>query len=383
MLNGNKIVAIIPLRLGSQRCKDKNLRLLNNKILPLYMLEAAKASNIFDEIYINSSSDFFEYFAKQNDVRFFKRKQELSDAKITHEQFVYDFCKEISSDFVVMLHSTSPFIKPETIRKSVETMIENKYDTLMSCKEEQEMVMYKSKAVNFSIEEPFYQSQKLEPIREICWPVTAWKTKELIKAYENKKSSTFIGNIGFFQISKLESVDIHSEEDFLFAEMLAKSLNTKEKYIPQYYNEVHSESDVPSILKKDGVHTNDLHDCNKLITNSDTIRNIFGNMHSWSKRVVNTENNSATLIQQMPGEGNRRHYHPEWNEWWFIVDGEWEWEVEGVKHLIKKNDIVFIPKGKIHKITAVGSKPAIRLAVSREDVPHIYPDGDHSNARKD
>ena len=35
-------------------------------------------------------------------------------------------------------------------------------------------------------------------------------------------------------------------------------------------------------------------------------------------------------------------------------------------------DIVLIEKGKRHKITAVGTKPAIRLAVSRADVDHVY-----------
>ena len=24
-----------------------------------------------------------------------------------------------------------------------------------------------------------------------------------------------------------------------------------------------------------------------------------------------------------------RHYHPDWNEWWYIYEGEWEWEIEG------------------------------------------------------
>ena len=45
---------------------------------------------------------------------------------------------------------------------------------------------------------------------------------------------------------------------------------------------------------------------------------------------------------------------------------------------IKKDDIVFIGKGIPHRIQAVGNKPAIRLAVSREDVAHVYPDGDSS-----
>ena len=81
----------------------------------------------------------------------------------------------------------------------------------------------------------------------------------------------------------------------------------------------------------------------------------------------------------MPGEGNRRHYHPDWNEWWYIVEGEWEWEIDGDVSIVKKDDFVFIPKGVIHKITACGDKQATRLAISRDDVVHTYPDGEHSN----
>ena len=33
---------------------------------------------------------------------------------------------------------------------------------------------------------------------------------------------------------------------------------------------------------------------------------------------------------------------------------------------------MFIEKNKKHKITAAGQESAIRLAVSRADVPHIY-----------
>ena len=132
------------------------------------------------------------------------------------------------------------------------------------------------------------------------------------------------------------------------------------------------EVDVPKILKKDGVIKNNFENENLPLNNIDKIIENQDNSVSWSYRVVNTENNSATVISQLPGEGNRRHYHPNWNEWWFIIQGEWLWEIEGKEILVKKGDIVFIEKNKVHKILAVGNKPAIRLAVSRADVPHIY-----------
>jgi mannose-6-phosphate isomerase-like protein (cupin superfamily) len=134
----------------------------------------------------------------------------------------------------------------------------------------------------------------------------------------------------------------------------------------------HVETDVPSILKIDGVIINNLNDANKEVVNTDLIISSNDSSISWSHRVVNSDSNSATIISQLPGEGNRRHYHPNWNEWWYILEGEWIWEIEGRELTIKKGDIVFIEKGKVHKITAGGNKPAIRLAVSREDVPHIY-----------
>jgi quercetin dioxygenase-like cupin family protein len=132
------------------------------------------------------------------------------------------------------------------------------------------------------------------------------------------------------------------------------------------------ETDVPSILKSDGVINNNLMDANKEVVNVGSIIESHDSSVSWSHRVVNSDSNSATIISQLPGEGNRRHYHPNWNEWWYILEGEWIWEIEGKEFTIKKGDVVFIEKGKVHKITAGGDKPAIRLAVSREDVPHIY-----------
>ena len=140
----------------------------------------------------------------------------------------------------------------------------------------------------------------------------------------------------------------------------------------------HSEVTVKEILKKDGVENIELEKYNKSIVGIKDIideKNKIG--ESWSHCVVNSESNSATLICQYYGEGNRRHYHSDWNEWWYIIMGEWEFEIEGELFLVKQNDLVFIPKNKWHKIKAISKDgPSIRLAVSRYDVAHIYKDED-------
>ena len=81
------------------------------------------------------------------------------------------------------------------------------------------------------------------------------------------------------------------------------------------------ETNVENILFKDGVRNNDFDNENELIINVDKLISFKKNLSNWSKRLINTESNSATIISQQPGEGNRRHYHPNWDEWWFILEG--------------------------------------------------------------
>jgi len=138
-----------------------------------------------------------------------------------------------------------------------------------------------------------------------------------------------------------------------------------------------SDASVKNILKADGVFNSIFSEENKSVTNIPKLIETYGSNQSWSHTLVNTESNSATLICQLPGEGNRRHYHPDWNEWWFIVQGKWLWEIEGEHLEINKGDLVFIEKNKKHQITAIGNEAAIRIAVSRYDVAHIYDDNDY------
>ncbi len=54
MKNDNKPIAIIPLRSGSKRIPNKNIKLLNGKPLGSYVLESALKSNIFKEIIVST-----------------------------------------------------------------------------------------------------------------------------------------------------------------------------------------------------------------------------------------------------------------------------------------------------------------------------------------
>ncbi len=52
-----KIIAEIPARAGSQRVKNKNMRLLDGKPMIYYAIKAAKESKMLTSIYVNTDSD--------------------------------------------------------------------------------------------------------------------------------------------------------------------------------------------------------------------------------------------------------------------------------------------------------------------------------------
>ena len=66
--------------------------------------------------------------------------------------------------------------------------------------------------------------------------------------------------------------------------------------------------------------------------------------------------------------------HPDADENWVILDGEWEWWIDGIgTSRVKTNDIIVVPKQTWHQITCVGDS-RVRYAVTRPDVLHRYKD---------
>ena len=139
-----------------------------------------------------------------------------------------------------------------------------------------------------------------------------------------------------------------------------------------------ADTNVVKVLQEDGIKNIDEKKLRKYenITsiNVDEIRKDLG-MGSWAVRLVFNDIFGGVLIQQQPGEGNRRHYHKYADENWIILDGEWEWYIEGrEKKKVKKGDFVLVPKGTWHQIKCVGKGPGLRYAITQPDVEHIYSD---------
>lgn len=372
-----KIVAMIPARIGSKRVPQKNLRLLNEKPLIQYIIDTAKGVDHFSKIYLNADNECFHPVAENSNISFYLRPKELGSDSATNDEFALDFLENVKCDVLIQLLPTSPFVTATEITNFIESMLKGHFETFISVKRTQIACLFNDQPINFhrSVKNP--PSQEMTPIMAYATAIMGWTSvsfkknmKTLGCAYHGGE-----GRIGYFELRGFSTIDIDHEEDFVLADAIMSSMHFKHLSANQepLGEKTHTEVDVYSILKRDGVVTNNLEESNREILNVDKLiqkKSSFGS--SWSYRVINTENNSMTVIAQNPGEGNREHYHPNWNEWWYILDGSWKWIIEGKERVVTKGDVVFIPKGKKHQIVAIGDKLAIRMAVSRADVEHVY-----------
>ena len=116
-----KNIAIIPARSGSKGLKDKNTKELSGKPLLAYSIDAAKKSNLFDEIMVSTDSEKYAEIARQFGANApFLRSEELSSDKACSWDVVIEVLnkyKEIGKTFdtVCLLQPTSPLRTAEDI----------------------------------------------------------------------------------------------------------------------------------------------------------------------------------------------------------------------------------------------------------------------------
>tara|TARA_Y100000590_G_C15715221_1_gene1011648 strand:- start:1372 stop:1797 length:426 start_codon:yes stop_codon:yes gene_type:complete len=139
-----------------------------------------------------------------------------------------------------------------------------------------------------------------------------------------------------------------------------------------------SDDNVKQVLKDDGIKDSILEPGHKYEnlkkSNINFLEEQTNFKDSWAMRVVYNTRFAGVIIKQNPGEGNRMHYHPDADECWVILEGQYRWSIDGEEQEVSVGDIVVVKEKTWHQITVIGDKPAARLAITKPDVDHIYED---------
>jgi CMP-N-acetylneuraminic acid synthetase len=210
-----KTVAFVPLRLNSKRVTGKNLKSLGGIPLLTYIFNTLLFVDGIDEIYAFCSSREVIPFLPEK-IKFLKRDEKL-DGDLVLGQEIYDsFCRSVSSDYYILAHATSPFIKASSIEKGLDMVKSGKFDSAFSAEKKQTFVWYKNKPLNYS-PDLVPRTQDIEPVYVETSAFFIF-TSELWKNCKRRiGDSPYIHVVDF-----IESIDIDYPEDFEIAEKLIK-----------------------------------------------------------------------------------------------------------------------------------------------------------------
>jgi CMP-N-acetylneuraminic acid synthetase len=214
-----KILAMIPARLGSQRLAKKNLREIAGISLFARAIRRCRDAGCFDEIWGNSESDEIGEIARAEGAHFHKRPTHLANNVATSEQFIADFLEAHPCDAVVQVHSIAPLLTVAEIKGFVDRFRASDFDVLLSCILDQIEVAYRDQPVNFTFAEKT-NSQDLEPVQRITWSITAWRRAPFLAAARAGKTATYSGKVGFYPVSASSGHVIKTEQDLKIAEAM-------------------------------------------------------------------------------------------------------------------------------------------------------------------
>lgn len=131
MIDGKKIIALIPARGGSKGIKDKNIFEIEGKPLIAYTIDEAKKSRYIDEIIVSTDSEkikkvSLDYGASAPFIRpgdLSTDKAATIDVVIHALNYLKD--KNMKYDYLVLLQPTSPLRKVMDIDEAIKTFANN------------------------------------------------------------------------------------------------------------------------------------------------------------------------------------------------------------------------------------------------------------------
>lgn len=211
-----KVKALVAVRSGSVRVKNKNIRSFAGSSLLEVKLEQLKRISNLDGIIVNSNDDIMLEIAKRAGAETVKRETYYASNSVSMSEVYENMARNFNGDIVVYANVTNPLLKDETIYKAIEAFKENDgvYDSVNTAHLIKEFMWREGKPVNY---DPYRQprSQDLPDIYALNFAISVISKEKMIN-YKN-----VIGRRPYLlNTDYVEATDIDDEIDFEFAEYM-------------------------------------------------------------------------------------------------------------------------------------------------------------------
>ena len=210
-----KIVAVVPMKLNNCRLPQKNTKCFTNgEPLCYYILSTLlELKHFIDEVYVYCSNpDIQKYLPKG--VNYLKRSKQLDQDSTKINEVLQCFAKDVLADIYVMAHTTAPFLTAESIKKGLDAVCSENYDSAFAAKKLQDFLWKDGVPFNYNLD-CIPRTQDLPSYYEETSGFYIYRSEVITKWNRRIGESPYLVEVG-----EIEGMDIDEPEDFEIADAI-------------------------------------------------------------------------------------------------------------------------------------------------------------------
>lgn len=218
MINQKKLTAIIAVRKGSVRVKNKNSKKFCNTTLLDLKIKQLKRIKKIDEIIVSSDSNKLLDIAKKHNITQHEREKYFASAKANNSEFFENLASFINSEYIMYAPVTAPLILDKSINECINFLNKpkNNYKSVATAKLVKEHMWLGGKPHNYKLTNA-PSSQDLPDIMSITLGCCILKRLDMLKFRNVLTDKT-----KFIMLNQIESIDIDTSIEFEMAEYFFK-----------------------------------------------------------------------------------------------------------------------------------------------------------------
>ena len=219
------IKALIPVRAGSQRVKNKNIRPFASSSLLEIKIKQLLSIKELDGVVVNSESDDMLDIAKALGAETYKRDDYYASSTVPINEVYRNIGETTAADIIVYANATNPLLKNESVSNAIKAFIkkDSQYDTLNTAHLIKEFMWLNNKPINYELDN-MPKSQNLPNIYALNFALNIFDRQYAID------NSSIVGKHPLlFELDSIEATDIDNEIDFEFAEFMYKKYRMDKK----------------------------------------------------------------------------------------------------------------------------------------------------------
>lgn len=218
-----KIKALVAVRSGSVRVKNKNIRPFAGSTLLEVKLAQLKRIPEIDGIIVNSNDDEMLKIAADMGCETVKRDEYYASNSVSMSDVYRNMAENCDCDVIAYINVTNPLLKDEAISKAINMYMDNidKYDSLNSAHLIKEFMFKDNLPINYDLRhQP--RSQDLPDIYALNFAISILSREKMIECKNVVGYRPYI-----YGIDEVEATDIDNPIDFEFAEYVYKKYYLK------------------------------------------------------------------------------------------------------------------------------------------------------------